>query len=223
MQLPPAIAAAIQAGDTVIASSARAARALRRLHGEAQRRQGLEAWQSPDILDWDSWLHRLWQKRLRSGSETRLLLTTLQEQQVWVRLVKPSIEGRRLISVLGVAEFAQQAYALLCAYGALDFLSGEKLGGPDVESFREWARDFERTCRQEDWLSRSKLPLVLQEAVLAGQVETPGRLVLTGFDRITPAQQELIEAFREQGHDVAVVGTAEVSAEPTQLAGRSCR
>src|ERR1700685_112167 len=142
MQLPPVIAAAIQAGETVIASSARAARALRRLHAEAQRRQGLAAWQSPDILDWDSWLHRLWQKRLRSGSETRLLLTTLQEQQVWVELVKPSIEGLRLISAPGVAELAQEAYGLLCASGALDFLSGEKLGGPDVESFRKWARNF---------------------------------------------------------------------------------
>ena len=169
MQLPPVIAAAIHAGDTVIASSARAARALRRLHGEEQRRQGLEAWQSADILDWDSWLHRLWQKQLRSGRETRLLLTTLQEEQLWVQLVKPSIEGRRLISVAGVAELAQQAYALLCAYGALNFLHGERMGGPDVESFREWARGFERTCRKEEWLSRGMLPLVLHEAVIAGQ------------------------------------------------------
>ncbi|MEA3006580.1 MAG: hypothetical protein QOI94_1849, partial [Acidobacteriaceae bacterium] len=149
MQFPPAIAAAVEAGDTVIASSARAARALRRLYGEAQRAQGREAWQSPDILDWDSWLHRLWLKRLRSGSETRLLLTTLQEQQIWVELVKPSIEGLRLISVPGVAELAQEAFGLLCAYGALDFLSGEKLGGPDVESFRMWARNFERRRSEE--------------------------------------------------------------------------
>jgi ATP-dependent helicase/nuclease subunit B len=211
MQFSPAIAAAVEAGDTVIASSARAARALRRLHGEAQRAQGREAWQSPDILDWDSWLGRLWQKSLRSGSETRLLLTTLQEQQVWVQMVRPSIEGRRLISVPGVAELAQQAYALLCAYGALDFLSGERLGGPDVESFREWGRGFERKCRQEDWLSRAKLPLVLQEAVLAGQEEAPFRLVLTGFDRITPAQQDLIDAFKEQGHDIALAEPAEIS------------
>src|SRR6202522_2615735 len=104
MRLPPVISAAIQAGDTVVASSARAARALRRLYGEVQRSKGLEAWQSPDILDWDSWLNRLWQKRLRSGSGTRLLLTTLQEQQVWVRLIRPKIEGRQLISVLGAAE-----------------------------------------------------------------------------------------------------------------------
>src|SRR5580704_18834043 len=171
MPLPPVIAAAIQAGDTVIASSARAARAVRRLHGEAQRKQGVAAWQAPDILDWDSWLNRLWQKCLRSGGETRLLLTTLQEQQVWVRLVKPAIEGRRLISVLGVAELAQQAYALLCAYRALDFLKGERAGGSDLESFREWARAFQYTCGKEEWLSRSEVPLVLQETVQAGQVE----------------------------------------------------
>src|SRR5271156_2441990 len=180
MQLPGSIAEAIENGDTVITSTARSARALRRLHGEAQRSAGREAWQSPEILDWDSWLNRLWQKCLRSGSETRLLLSTLQEQQVWVRLVRPSIEGRRLISVLGVAELAQQAYALLCTYGALNFLHGERLGGPDVESFREWARGFERTCQKEDWLSRGKLPFVLQPAVLAGQVEATPRLVLTG-------------------------------------------
>ena len=217
MRLPPVIAAAIQAGDTVIASSARAARALRRLHGEAQRSQGSEAWRSPDILDWDSWLNRLWQKRLRSGSETRLLLTTLQEQQVWVRLIRPKIEGLQLISVLGVAELAQQAYALLCTYDALEFLRGGSPGGPDVESFRGWARDFERESRQEDWLSRAMLPLVLHDAVLARQVEATARLVLTGFDRITPAQEYLIEALREQDHQVELAGAGEVSAMETAL------
>ena len=215
MQLPPVIAAAILAVDTVITSSARAARALRRLHGEAQRRQGLEAWQSADILDWDSWLSRLWQKQLRSGNEPRLLLTTLQEQQVWVRLVKPSIEGRRLISVLGVAELAQQAYSLLCGYRALDFLSGARPGGPDVESFREWARDFTRMCEREAWLSRSMLPLALQDAVLEGQVQTTERLVLVGFDRTTPAQQSLIEAFRQKGNSIEMAD--EISAPENAL------
>jgi ATP-dependent helicase/nuclease subunit B len=199
MQLPGSIAAAIENGDTVITSTARAARALRRSYGEAQRSRGQEAWQSPDILDWDSWLNRLWQKRLRSGDETRLLLTSLQEQQMWVRVVKPAIEGRRLISVLGVAELAQQAYALLCTYRALDFLSGERAAGSDVESFREWARAFKHLCSREEWLSRSELPLVLGEAVFANQVEATTPLLLTGFDRITPAQQYLLDAFRQKG------------------------
>ena len=211
MQLPPSIAVAIENGATVIASSARAARALRRSYGEAQRSQGFEAWQSPDILDWDSWLNRLWQKRLRSGDETRLLLSTLQEQQIWVRLVKPAIEGRRLISVLGVAELAQQAYALLCTYRALDFLSGERAAGSDVESFREWARAFKHLCSREEWLSRSELPLVLGEAVHANQVEATTPLLLTGFDRITPAQQYLLDAFLQKEHRVEVTAAPQLS------------
>jgi ATP-dependent helicase/nuclease subunit B len=218
VQLPGSIAAAIENGETVIASSARAARALRRLYAEAQRNHGLDAWQSPDVLDWDSWLNRLWQKRLRSGRETRLLLTTLQEQQLWVRLVKPSIEGRRLISVAGVAELAQQAYALLCTYRALDFLRGEKAVGPDVESFRVWARAFIHNCAREQWLSRSELPLVLAEEVLAEHEEPTQRLVLTGFDRLTPAQDFLIKAFQQQGHSVALAEPSEINpSEPPIL------
>ena len=86
-----------------------------------------------------------------------------------------------------------------------------------MESFRRWARAFERTCREQEWLSRGKLPLVLHEAVLAGQVEATGKLVLTGFDRITPAQQDLIEAFRERGHEVAMAEADTASPAQTTL------
>jgi ATP-dependent helicase/nuclease subunit B len=217
MQLPPSIAAAIEAGGTVVASSARAARALRRMHAEGQRKLGLEAWRSADILDWDSWLSRLWQKKLRSGSEGRHLLTPLQEQQVWVRLVKPAIEGLRLISPAGVADLAQEAYALLYAYRAFEFLHPGQADGPDVESFRAWARGFEGACRNEGWLSRSGLALALSEAVPAGQVEAPPKLLLIGFDRLTPAQQSLIEAFREHGHELEMDQTAEVTPAEEKL------
>ena len=216
MQLAPVIAAAIAAGDTVVTSSARAARALRRLHGEAQRNRGLAAWPSADILDWESWLTRLWQMNLRSGNETRLLLTPLQEQQIWARLIKPSIEGRRLISVLGVADLAHQAYTLLHDYRAQDFLRGERLGGPDVESFREWARGFRRLCEKEEWLTRSTLPLALHDAVLARHVGANARLFLVGFDRLTPAQQHLLAAFRDQGCDIETVEVSETG-ETAQL------
>ena len=222
MRLSPAIAAALLAGDTVVTSSARAARALRRLHGEAQRSQGLEAWQSADILDWDSWLNRLWQTQVRSGSENRLLLTNLQEQQIWVQVVRPSIEGRQLISVAGVAELAQQAYALLCAYGALDFLRGGWPGSSDAEAFRNWAREFEQTCGQDALLSRNRLPLVLREAISGGRAEIVTPVLLTGFDRITPAQQQLIgalnDALKEQGREIALADFDEVSPpEPALL------
>jgi ATP-dependent helicase/nuclease subunit B len=228
MPLPAEIAAAIQtggtqAGGTVVTSTARAARALRRQYGEAQRRQGKEAWQAPDILDWDSWMNRLWQQQLRSGSESRLLLSPLQEQEVWMRLVRPSIEGRRLISTRSVAELAQEAYGLLCTYKALDFLRGERAGSADVESFREWGRGFEALCRHEGWLSRSKLPLELSVAVNQGRVEAADSITLLGFDRVTPAQAHLREALRGRGHSVEWAVAEGQEAEHAQLVEASGR
>lgn len=218
VQFSSSIAAAIEAGDTVIASSARAARALRRVHAESRRNEGLTAWPSPEILDWESWLNRLWQKQLRSGNETRLLLTPLQEQQVWVRLVKPAIEGRRLISPGGVADLAQDAYALLYDYRAFEFLSPGQADGSDVENFRAWTREFERTCRNEGWLSRSNLSLALADGMKADQLEAPAKLLLVGFDRITPAQQSVIEALREHGHEAEIDQSVEIApVEPTLL------
>ena len=72
------------------------------------------------------------------------------------------------------------------------------MAGPDVESFREWARAFKHTCSREGWLSRSELPLVLREEVIANQVEVSSRLVLTGFDRMTPAQEYLLDALEQK-------------------------
>jgi ATP-dependent helicase/nuclease subunit B len=217
MPLPRGIAAAIEAGDTVITSSARGARALRRLHAEAQREEGREAWLAAHIVHWDLWLDRLWQTLLRTGNESRLLLTPLQEQQVWTRVLRPGVERKHLISVLSVSELAQSAYALLGAYDAFDFLRGDILAGPDVESFRAWALTFQRECLREGWLSRSLLPLALMEAVRAGQVQATARLVLVGFDRLTPAQLSLVEAFRQQGHSVEMAGETDAAASSSPL------
>lgn len=199
MELPAAIASTIEAGGVVVASSARAARELRRLHAERQRGRGLEVWPSPQIVDWAGWLDDLWRVELRAGRESRLLLTALQEHHLWVETVRPAIEGRRLISTAGVADLAQQAYALLADYLSLDFLEGGGRGGADVESFREWARSFEHQCQAKGWLSRSSLPAVLRHAVLAQSQPPVASIITAGFDRLTPAQESLLSAFTERG------------------------
>lgn len=199
MELPAAIASTIEAGGVVVASSVRAARALRRLHAETERGRGLDVWPSPPIVDWGGWLDDLWRVELRAGRESRMLLSALQEHRLWVQIVRPNIEGRRLISVAGVAEMAQQAYALLSDYLALDFLEGGARGGVDVESFREWARRFEGERQAKGWLSRSSLAAALREAVLAQQRAPVAAVVTAGFDRLTPAQESLLAAFAERG------------------------
>lgn len=208
MRLPEGLSATLAAGGLVVASSARAARALRNLYAEEQRDRGLAAWRSPAIVDWEGWLESLWQQRLRSGDETRLLLTSLQEHELWVRLIRPEIEARTLISIDGVAELARQAYALLCDYDSPDTLR-EDWPDSDAKNFCEWARAFEEECRKWGWLSRSRLPLILSQLpptqltldgpAPAATPAIPTRLALVGFDRITPAQQRLLADLEKRG------------------------
>jgi ATP-dependent helicase/nuclease subunit B len=174
-------------------------------------------------VDWDSWLESLWLQRLRSGDESRLLLSPAQEHETWVRLVKPEIEGRRLISIDGVADLAQEAYALLCGYDAREFMRTRMLSA-DVDSFCEWARGFEEQCRVEQWLSRSMLPLTLAEALRqpgSGRpLNLPTHVALAGFDRVRPAEQRLISALEDAGCSVERVEIAHRQTEANMPANR---
>ena len=213
MRLPQNLSPVLEDGWLLIASSVRAARFLRRRHAEEQRERGLSAWRSPAIIHWDGWLESLWQQRLRAGDECRMVLSALQEHEIWVGLLRPEIESRSLISVDGVAELAQQAYALLCAYDSLDALRAD-WPGSDARSFCAWARSFEAQCRDQGWVSRSKLPLITRELARSGVAHGelsggeltasgaplfPQRLMMAGFDRIAPAQQNLLAALQQGG------------------------
>ncbi len=216
MRLPQNLSAAIEEGWLVIASSPRAARALRRTYAEQQRKSGISAWRSPAIAHWDGWLESLWQQRLRTGDESRFVLSALQENELWIRLIRPDIEDRSLIAIEGVADLAQQAYSLLCNYDALSALRDE-WPNSDARSFSAWARSFETQCREQGWISRSKLPLIFGE-LAQSQVavnETSGarrapadpplfppRMTLVGFDRIAPAQQRLLTALEQAGCEI---------------------
>lgn len=182
-------AGTLEAGGIVVTSTARAARAMRRRYAAAERARGLESWVSPRILDWDQWLSEIWRRRLEAGSETRLLLSREQEHRIWSRLVAPSIEGAHLISTSGVADLALRAYSLLATYNAGELPSVSAFESLDVRSFLGWAESFTRECARHAWVSRSLLEHELEKAEPGC---FPGRLLLTGFDRMTPAAERLI-------------------------------
>lgn len=221
MRLLQNLSAAIEDGWLVIASSPRAARALRRTYAEEQRKSGFSAWRSPAITHWDGWLESVWQQRLRTGDESRFVLSALQESELWVRLIRPEIEDRSLISIEGVADLAQQAYSLLCDYDALGALR-EDWPNSDARSFSAWARSFESECREQGWISRSKLPLIFGELARSRAAAReigarrdpddaplfPPRIALVGFDRIAPAQERLLTALEQGGSEIGYWGSS---------------
>ena len=79
-------------GGVLLTANARAARALHLRYAENRQSEDAIAWPTPQILDLHSWLTEQWHSLLMTGTEDRLLLSDIQEQTLWERLIAPKIE-----------------------------------------------------------------------------------------------------------------------------------
>ena len=189
------IAAWLNAGGQVVASSERAARALAAAFHRARRAEGLDAWPAPAIFDWQTFLRTAAQDQ--SNSDARLLLNPLQEQSLWAAIAGSDthlatlLEGPRN----RMAHLAMQAHSLLCSY-APDYLctSARAAWQADAENFSTWLAAFDETCRAAKLLSPARLPLELIPRLEANPAARPP-LLLAGFDRILTTQRRLFDAW----------------------------
>lgn len=187
---------ALAGGAVVVTATARAARALILHHSEQQRKNGLTMWASQAIFDWDSWLNHLWQEQTLSSPDAPLLLTQLQEQLLWMQVQKN--DSRLLVSPEGLAPLAQSGYQRLSEYELHRERDSIWLE-TDAEHFRQWAKAFDQLCHSRNWASQSNIESLVIQATKTGSLTLPKHILLAGFDRFTPAQQSLLQCFRELG------------------------
>ena len=184
-------------GGLVLAANERTARALTSAFNAAQRAAGLTAWPTPSIFSWDSWLHQQWQPLNSAGL---LTLNPVQELALWTRVIDSSAAAQQLHHTSRLAAQAQRAWRLLLAYApqALDFIPTFNWSGGSAV-FAAWARDFDRLCRATDLTTAARIPHLLTAALLSNSAPRPP-LLLIGFDRLLPAQKQLLDAWGPAEH-----------------------
>ena len=212
-RLPAQIESAFRAGSLIVTSSARSARWLRQEYALQMREAGRQAWPTPPIEDWENWLLILWRSISLDDESAPLLLSSLQEKQVWRRMQKN--DAALLVSPDGMAQLSAGAYALLCGYQA-HAERNHLWSQPDAEHFQQWAAAFDRECGRQQWLSRSQLEMRVASAFEEAALAHPAEMLLVGFDRLTPAHETLLAALRAQGTIVAAT-RQEASPEQIQL------
>src|SRR5271170_140750 len=215
-----AVFGCLERGGAVVTANSRAARSLRLNYSSAQQAAGRQAWLTPAIHDWESWLSILWQQHLQNSPDAPLLLTTFQERAVWKKITATKTGDSEAIAAL-----ACDAWKLLCDFAA----HGERnrswngWGGADGEAFREWAARFDRECRRSGWISRNSLAALLEESIRQGMVELPTEILLIGFDRLTPSRQALIKAARAAGALIPKFQAPSVASLPQVIEARDAR
>jgi probable DNA repair protein len=193
-QLSSEIDAWLRNGGLVVTASERAARSIAAAFNRGRRAEGLTAWQAPNIQDWQSFVRNAWDER---NSDGRTVLNSLQEQSLWAGIVAAAApEAARLAGARDrLAALAMEAHNLVCAYAPRFLNRKARIGWDrDAAAFSDWLADFDEICRAGNTISPARLQLELLEALKQDSGEREP-LLLVGFDRILPTQQELFAAW----------------------------
>ena len=200
----------------MITSSARTARWLTRAYAEDARAQGLRSWQSPTIRDWNCWLEDLYCALPVTGDAPDLpsLLSPLDEQLLWAEI--QADEAAAVMSPQALARLAGSGYGLLSAYHAHSSRRAPWAAAhEDAEHFLRWAAAFDARCRELQVLPRAELEAELRRHAAA--LALPPSLFLVGFDRLTPAQQLLLDELARHGVTIARAALDEAPSAPQML------
>ncbi len=181
-------------GGLVITASDRAARALRSAFHRRRRAEGLSAWPAPCILDLTSFTRSTWEERAADG---RMLLNPAQEQSLWADIAGTE---QHLATVLEaprhrLAAMAMRAHELLCFYAPRYLRQTARIGwDQDAGAFSAWLAAFDEVCRDNNLVSTIRAPLDLIANLQMDPTARPPILV-AGFDRLLPLQEELFDAW----------------------------
>ncbi len=200
----------LRGGGIVVTASERAARSLAAAFHRARRAEGLTAWPTPNIQDWQSFARAAWDERVLDG---RVVLSPLQEQSLWARIVAHAAPDAVQLAGAGdrLAALAMDAHRLLCDYAPQLLKDNVRIGwDQDAGAFSGWLAAFNELCRDGQFISAARLPLELIAELQADSAERPP-LLLAGFDRILPTQQTLFAAWcADHGvREVSLPATAE--------------
>jgi probable DNA repair protein len=209
-----ALHAAMAEGIPLVTGNVRLSRALLSAYEQGMVAQGQEAWPTPELLPWDTWLLRLWEDAVIAGRlpSPDLLLNPSQELHLWESI----IEAHPLLRKEATARSVREAWQLIKAWcvksGGVSYGHNE-----DTQAFQAWARQFEVECKGRNWFSQSQLLSELIRLLDTSDHCPLPELLLIGFDELEPAQQELIEALQQAGASVRWLQLASGESSATRL------
>jgi ATP-dependent helicase/nuclease subunit B len=181
-------------GGPVVTASNRAARAVTSRFHRARRAQGLTAWPTPQVLDWQQFVRSAWETQT---ADSHPLLNPRQELSLWERIIADSGHSAALLEKprQRLAAMAMEAHQVLCTH-APRFLNPATRTGwqQDAAAFGKWLSALDEYSHANKLLSLSRLPLELN-ALLQAHSTRRSTLLLAGFDRFLPIQRAVFDSW----------------------------
>lgn len=189
----PVLDAAVQ-GGLILTVNNRLSRHLHALFDARMREEGRGAWKTPEICSLDGWMRR----SLALFGEEGRLLGDFSVLRLWEEAIEADSAGdtQGLLQTAATARRAMQAHRLLIEYDA--DLAGFPLT-EDHLSFIRWRQRFRKNLGAGDWFDAADLPDRIGAALRRKQIPVPSRVLLVGFDEVSPQIRRLAEALTDAG------------------------
>lgn len=192
-------------GALILTSNKRLSRHLQSAYDRQMLIDGQTVWKTPQVFSLDGWLGRMFTEL---GLDWQLLDGHTQKR-LWEQIIEEDSAGseKELLQLSATAEKAIQAANLLTEYQVdLDsFLLTD-----DQQAFKRWLRHYRQLCSERNWHDHTSLASQALDALLTGKLNCPKRLILTGFDQLSPTLLKLRQQVEACGGRVSEIG-ADVS------------
>ncbi len=175
------------------------------LHEEFARLQvnaGHKAWRTPAILYWRTWLQEL----LRSPDLPAGVVSPLssgQSQLLWESCLRRETDDP-LVNLTTLAREAGETMNILREWSIAPSDCLAAAHNDDHGLFARAAAHYDAVLAREGWSDRAGLATVFADLVDEVQLKLPERIVLVGFDRLTPQLQKLVASLERRQIEVHV-------------------
>lgn len=182
--------------SVLITPNRRLAATLHKFFAEHQLQNDHFFWETPHILPLNTWLGTLWNKSCEAQLSSQFyVLTALEEQYLWEKIVLASKESQVLLQVSETAELAKKAFHLLQQW-QINLSNTHVDASDDYRLVAEWIHQFEKLCTQNHWISSAQLPEKIIEAISVIKNFTSQNIYFIGFTEISPQIKHLLAEFK---------------------------
>ncbi len=193
---------AISGNAEIVTASRRLTRDLIAAYDQQQIDAGRSAWRTPSIFFWQDWLAR----QLVTAADPAILprrLDSVSSSILWERCLQRRMPDG-LLSFGGIVRQAGQAWQRIQEWNLSLPTVLSSAVSQDERLFARAAADYQERLDGGNWVDGAGMATEVAKLIRGDGVSVASRLVLAGFDRLTPAVKKVTDALASAGCTVIV-------------------
>lgn len=207
---------AISRDAVVITASRRLSRELHTVYSEQQHAAGRLAWQTPAIFYLGDWCQRQLGVSAEAG-RVPLPIDRFSSTILWERCFR-ELNSQDLPALGGVIRQARDSWRVLTEWKVSLSTLRESARSPDQQLFAAAASAYRARLDNGNWVDRDELVQIVITLMNNGSGRVPKKMVLAGFDRLSPAVEGLSEALAANGCKLETAPEGELADDLSLLA-----